>query len=382
MSATDDDKSNAQHTHDETVNPFVSFRRFADEQMSSLLHSLVGLPSAFSNDSSSSRRSAFDEDVWLQEARQLRQHLARESHEVERIMSIYKRAYDEAGAGDDEDVSVHRCPYRPFDSEMLQDNQRPTSEATQPDFEAILPQAVHLESSNDGYGGTSLWPIAYIAGSSYSPLRLERVSPLSDQGHKWRNAFEDLIAVKNGKPMVEEESRNANESSAAWMSSMVERGLFGSGWKTNGDLHKNQNSSSAKRADDSTKEDEITELDLYERFLGSQFPSMQKPSPTDEPSSKSPPPVPEAKMPNIISTLTTTERNTLPDGSTHTKVVLKKRFSDGREESTETVHTTYDSRPSLPKPITSSKAGGRDLTSDGGSAATPKEPQKKGWFWS
>ena len=47
----------------------------------------------------------------------------------------------------------------------------------------------------------------------------------------------------------------------------------------------------------------------------------------------------EPDTPSILSTLTTTQKTSLPDGTIHTKVVLKKRFADGREESTETQHT-------------------------------------------
>jgi len=67
--------------------------------------------------------------------------------------------------------------------------------------------------------------------------------------------------------------------------------------------------------------------------------------------------------PSILATLTTTERQVLPDGSTTTRVVLKKRFADGREESSETLHQT---------PATGLQVEQKRL----------EQPKRKGWFWS
>lgn len=73
---------------------------------------------------------------------------------------------------------------------------------------------------------------------------------------------------------------------------------------------------------------------------------------------------------SILSTLTTTEKRTLADGSVQTKIVLKKRFSDGSEESRETVHHT------------NAQTGERHSVK----ASMEDESQrsrrtKAGWFW-
>lgn len=68
--------------------------------------------------------------------------------------------------------------------------------------------------------------------------------------------------------------------------------------------------------------------------------------------------------PQVLSTLTTTRTTRLPDGSVKTEVVLKRRFSDGHEETQESTQMSFD------QPTTST-AG------DSG----PSE-NKKGWFWS
>ena len=49
--------------------------------------------------------------------------------------------------------------------------------------------------------------------------------------------------------------------------------------------------------------------------------------------------------PDILAQLTTTETTRLPDGTVTTKVVLKQRFADGREEERETVHTSHEQLP-------------------------------------
>lgn len=64
------------------------------------------------------------------------------------------------------------------------------------------------------------------------------------------------------------------------------------------------------------------------------------------------------QKPAILSTLTTTERTTLPDSPVTTKTVLKKRFADMREERIETVHTSQQERPVS---AASAAANGRGL---------------------
>ncbi len=58
--------SSASNTSTPTIdpeNPFIAFRRFADSQISSLLQSVIGLPSLFSQPDSSNRWSSIDEVV-------------------------------------------------------------------------------------------------------------------------------------------------------------------------------------------------------------------------------------------------------------------------------------------------------------------------------
>ncbi|EKG18991.1 hypothetical protein MPH_03681 [Macrophomina phaseolina MS6] len=107
--------------------------------------------------------------------------------------------------------------------------------------------------------------------------------------------------------------------------------------------------------------DPKTELDMYERFLGDSSSHHQAPS--SSPGSRPSPSEIDVSASPILSTITTTERNVAADGTVTTKVTLKKRFADGREETSETVNTTRGDANASPE------ANG---------------PNKKtgGWFWS
>ncbi|KAK5741763.1 hypothetical protein LTR17_003754 [Elasticomyces elasticus] len=81
--------------------------------------------------------------------------------------------------------------------------------------------------------------------------------------------------------------------------------------------------------------------------------------------------VPELDTPrkvDVLSSLTTTQTTRLADGTVTTKVVLKQRFADGREESEEKVHTY------------------REDTSEqqlvGGKNGEAEKKKAGGWFWS
>ena len=82
-----------------------------------------------------------------------------------------------------------------------------------------------------------------------------------------------------------------------------------------------------------------------------------------------------ANQPSILSTLTTTEQRTLPDGTVTTKVVLKKRFSDGAEEVTENFHT--QNAPLSQKLTSMDSRRKQESTSQ-----EPKAKKRSGWFWS
>jgi hypothetical protein len=94
----------------------------------------------------------------------------------------------------------------------------------------------------------------------------------------------------------------------------------------------------------------------------------------------------DEKRDSIVSTMTTTERRTLPDGTVETKRVLKKRFADGREESNESVErqtSPYSNpRSTVSKPLESEipTAARQDKQTQTDVKENPL-PRRSGWFW-
>ena len=262
---------------------------------------------------------------------------------------------------------------------------------------------------------------------------------------RWRHAFEDLILLNKGYSMddmrcrsntKDRQSDRQGQSAALttpgidWVSDLITNGIFGNwrpskkGWScdwsgNNGECKFQLSDEIGMRAwempriglsthghgdEESTESyhqekeerasDEVTELDLYEYFLEDRNRSMssgQQSSTLPPPIRHSSPNVPvngkapsspsEASPPSIISTLTTTERQVLPDGTVHTKVVLKKRFADGREESNEAEHTTHtDPRVGDRRAVNTRAPSPSAQRAEAADVKTEQKP-KTGWFW-
>ena len=116
-----------------------------------------------------------------------------------------------------------------------------------------------------------------------------------------------------------------------------------------------------------------TEMDHYERLDAISASSASDPAPTSRI------PKPHDVKPSILSTLTTTERSVSPDGSITTKVVLKKRFADGREESTETIHTQRGQEESQRRDPWRALYDAQKTQAENESKTKQKS---SGWFWS
>jgi hypothetical protein len=115
-----------------------------------------------------------------------------------------------------------------------------------------------------------------------------------------------------------------------------------------------------------------TELDAYEHLLAKpRMSEVVSPQSFDHTSSGS--------KPSILSTLTTTERVVAPDGSVTTKVVLKQRFADGREESSETVHTQRGQDMDRLRDHWNINSA---LHESKPAVANEGEKKPGGWFWS
>lgn len=437
--ASSRDENHPRPRHDQELNPFVAFRRFADEQMASLWYNILGPP--VSSLSSTISRSSYSDAPWQREAVEERHRIDQVAEKPMRILDTLPKAqpekcefeppttdgnghdYCQTGIGwignspEGEEIralvrlarslarlagqevaqcerdvqrtnspqsaleqEVMRCPYRPADQEVPLPNQVPQPSSNNPFCDTTSSTvSSHL---NRLIGG----PIfSYLLWSPYSPLRLEHDSSLQDHHVEWRRAFEDLtgVQIKGELPDRENFGRRSFRDRRGSISKLLQIYESNPG---------NKKMMDGSESDKVAGPDEITELDLYERFLGTQYhqatPSLPASAPTfnsNHNTSQTPATSTPAEDPNptVISTLTTTERNSLPDGSVHTKVMLKKQFADGREERTETLHTSYGSqaeRPGLAKQFLVGEA--QDASRKDEAEGIAQQAKKKGWFWS
>ncbi|MCJ1393941.1 hypothetical protein MMC18_007458 [Xylographa bjoerkii] len=394
--SSSNDRSGADKPSPED-NPFIIFRRYADEQVANLLQSFIGLPSAIASQSVNQRWQPYDDEV--QRRRMEKRDTTLEEKERRQIVDQIEEAFKETLRNDaatqtrsnledgflpvktfqEREPNVHaedevlRCPYRP--------SEQPLSPMSNP-FELFLP-----------------WPFNYMLFSPYSPLKLERQEHFREHGDRWRNAFEDLLSMEDQDETFDEpKQRSEKTRSPPWAPR-------GSGFDSHlfqlprGKMeHKRPSDSSAdelasQEPQNDASEETMTELDYYECLLEQQRLEREKqssalvilPKPTLAPEvnpSDGTRPDKDSNRLGIISTLTTTERVSLPDGTVHTKVMLKKRFADGREESSETVHTTQGGpQPERQLPL-SDVARDSNESSLTRSEKEKQKAEKKGWFWS
>lgn len=225
----------------------------------------------------------------------------------------------------------------------------------------------------------------------YSPSVLEEDERTKHMGSLWRNAFEDLMRTTQEHPLLSDMQNSHLDQMGLYALRDYEKQLLQleqnqkrrlllarpeSAHDDAGDEpsyeyahdHEDQHDDpptpdpqqtgfpkSEALCQDVSQSTE-TELDAYERLL----------TPASSSSSS------HASPSKILSTLTTTERTTAPDGTVTTKVVLKKRFADGSEQSSETVHTQRSDKTEEPR-----------MVSQPSSDVVGQNGQKKGgWFWS
>ena len=463
-------------------NPFVAFRRFADEQISSMLQSVMGLPS-MTSPPQSGRWAVFSESNNYNSSNHRegeypsggsQTESSGDSHcntprDYEKPVSTKQTQWEESS---DPWHWHHRrrdnsfsdfFGFGSFFDRFWLDDHLPLSSR-------IFPPSTHhsIFSILDGDEDTPMWPVMYVMTSPYSPLQLERearyrahrdhdqgmfsslmsslkLSSEPDQPYdrdpnepEWRDAFEDLLRIKYGKPMLDRESGpiRRQQPEKDWLAGLVQRGSLGEGWKyipsQSGSWFTNQRKEERAIPEetgvetdqkDQEAETPATELDMHERFIQdiearerefsrqfhdspilrflsedrqrhkkeiaahrarlaekenqnqeestddwidlvsggnkSTVPDTAEKEPEHLPSTDS-----AVSKPHVISTSTTTERVTRADGSVHTKTVKTKRFSDGREESNESVETTSPPQASA----------GQDPSSN-------NESSNGGWFW-
>ncbi|KKK13710.1 hypothetical protein ARAM_000839 [Aspergillus rambellii] len=308
--------------------PFDALRRFADEQISSMLQSVMGIPSLVSPPRTD-HWPIFTEEQNYQDAQQ--RHRQEQSNDLkERSDSSsnpesqgptrpgnYSADSSRARWSEFETPAPTRGrPSDMFDIDMFFDSffdrfwfddyvsSRFFHPYARPPFSNVL-------SAN-----SAAWPVPYLMFSPYSPLHLERQahyhshrdrgvfsslmtslslsSECDPEEPQWREAFEDLLRLENGKPMLDREPgvTTKPESGKEWLHSLVKRGSLGDHWKyvagteaqpwstitferpervqdrpyqpQGEDLRA---SAKTEVLADEAESEPLTELDLYERFL-------------------------------------------------------------------------------------------------------------------
>ncbi|KAL2220290.1 hypothetical protein M432DRAFT_312113 [Thermoascus aurantiacus ATCC 26904] len=313
----------------EEDNPFVAFRRYADEQISNMFQSFFGLPSLLSPPTSDRWMIYTDESSYRDYTRQRRSgddtsgtdsgaENNSSSGGQDNNASRYDRSLSTStwtrwSDWDDFDRWRYYAHRRPFDLLGFDsffdrwfgfDDRFPFSSfgLFHPfSFSSFFPDFLSEHDSR-------AWPIPYILFSPYSPLHLERQSRLRANREKgifsslfsslrftseetdpseprWREAFEDLLRVENGKPMLDRDTQAVirNETGNDWLRGLVERGSLGDRWKyVAGPNDQSRTGITLEREDgnfkanvqsyeknemDSARTEAMTELDLYDRFL-------------------------------------------------------------------------------------------------------------------
>lgn len=417
---------------DERGNPFVTFSRLVDQQISSFFRGLSGLSTPSTSKASlddAEQQRLYREEVedhhrflqeitgksreqrhenferwrpemrgkkdsympvdWADHSREQPQSSDKEVAEARRILGCVRDATCEDRAGtfdddDDDDVDEKeprpRCPYRPtFNNDHDEDEPEEFPANNVLVMVPRLCRAFQRLAAED-----------YLTGNPYSPLQIEDQDLFREHGARWRKAFEDLLAVQQGLEPSGPPSTGVKEDKEAWMSSLQKRGFIDRNSFCS--LRSLLEGPTTRQPENDAEEDALTELAVYQQILGSRSsPNSASINPTlllnkDTGSQSS------SSQPSVISTMTTTQRRTLPDGSVYTKVVLKKGFSDGSEEATETEHTMHNTarvatRKQLQQqPTKGSEASTPSLGYDGKvkQAIGQKIHEKKngGWFWS
>jgi hypothetical protein len=425
-------------------NPFVTFRRFADQQVNSFVNTIFSLPSAFNSSFTERRKCSWKDEnrrygpdahrygepddehddefgPFERMFRDLEAAVEKEAKEFEKILknSNSGKTKKNPGQSQPQEPKVYYWSWswppksaeesgqerEEFHKEMTPGAERCKRRRDYSDLSGPFGRPRGMCRRNkDLY---RQWE-DYLLHDAYSPLQLEKSESLGTSTANWRYAYEDLLsetaqsasAFPIGRLYYTSDHDRSMLSPHQWIRHLQTR-HDSMWWSTSsprfslfkelnpadaevpqiqqelesrriGDVDRKQTTRSNDSLGQSAEKQPYTtsdpdsepqsELDMYKQFLGSASQSTSAPS---------------GSRPSILSTLATTERTVQADGTITTKVILKKRFADGREESSETVHTSKADNSQL----TDIQNG--ILTADDKLRDHPKEePAKRGWFWS
>lgn len=218
-----------------------------------------------------------------------------------------------------------------------------------------------FSSSGLGITDRGFWSqVDFLFNSSYSPLYLDT---MSDMDQTWKARYEDLLRAQAGKELMTEEERQGLVSDFGYVRRMI--GLM------NEIQTRRQNPLSA--ADD--PDGRMTEEDVYDRFLGDITRTLPGAT-SDQTESR------DLVKPDVLSSLTTTERHVDADGTVTTKTVLKRRFADGREEIEEKTETSHDPNWNPRRRVDNDAMKPAPKSAVLEELKKEQNEAKKGWFWS
>lgn len=271
-----------------TDNLFVRFRQFTDEQVSSLLQGVIGLPSAMSRNSSGNPRWAdFDEDLRRRDELQARQKELRESERLAYRSKLPVATSGRAPIPTFEEALRAIPLYSPFtplgrtpgvesspDLARIRAGSNP-SPLTSYDFFYHPGSGLHEVlgfPGKRGQRGTTLFPFLFY--SPYSPLALSTISQpagLPKDHFPYCHAFEDLLLASENLPMVPASKRRylyepfkSEQDVMPWLNNLEESGLLTKFHHIQSDVTRSTSATpTAKWHADSA----ITEQDMYSRFL-------------------------------------------------------------------------------------------------------------------
>ncbi|KAK3065177.1 hypothetical protein LTS18_007376 [Coniosporium uncinatum] len=412
----------SRRPHEDEDNPFIAFRRHVDDQITSVMNTLVGLRCAIYQKGEASERARHQRySEHLQRASEYKPHAtpqqdkkideeedsfgkrdrwatnfwegmlendkiakemyqgfqqgkARWMEEAERMMGEADKMREEMfgcprrtqedGAKGSQNVLIYRLRSSGRNGAVLL---TPTAAPRTIHTYNTLSLAVQYPLPGRPHGASMSCPIHdeacppscdlhHSIKNPYSPLQLERHPRLGfEYGTQFRDAFEDLIRSRWGDELTtrEEWIRNAAMQSAEWEAKMLEeygtlkdlkasktqqpqhdlwdlikqdsdvQEEIANSARANGCPAFNENvkeeiantarANGCPAFNPKLEEDEHdTEQDMYERT----FADFYKPVQAQQAASA------KDGKPSILATLTTTERQVLPDGSTTTRVVL------------------------------------------------------------
>lgn len=388
-------EQSAPQKSSEEENPFIVFRRFADEQINALMQGFNAIPGIHASPSGNDQLKKWEDDM-----QDVRKKMDDEFPDLwDRLIASEQRRPGIGGPATEEARQAARALLLQARNANVGVDPDRILALYQDHGESMVPVKSMPMSGLPIRTGTSTntWlGIEWFRHSPYSPIQLEQHEQAHEHGSKWRAAFEDLLCAHLDKEQIAKDAWTGKVENQRLYSSWAQSGLdWMLGLQCRGVLPPQLPSLYNITPNEKKKLDRVygkviagTRLwTPYGKLVANDFDALARviasPNMEDMVSkTKTYPQQPELSMyepllggrqsavgQTLIATLTTVERTILEDGTIRTKRVLKKRFADGTEENSEAIETgRIDDR-------TDSKEEGQETSSD-------RKEKGNNWFWS